>query len=144
MRDEFYSKETEGDFVTFLYEGEKTCGLRVKKVWNLSAGKRQSEVGARTGVLADYYYGKYSQVSYRILKSAELTSCSKEQLGLMRNEVFARYGYAFSQNERMRAYFKKQEWYQVEKVPLTLILTPIEKKNLLTIQAAEALTALSK
>lgn len=138
----FYSKETEGDFVTFFYEGEKNYGLRVKKLWSVSATKQQVEAGTRTGPLTNYFGGSYPQASYKILKPAELARYSKEQLALMRNEVFARYGYAFSKNEKMRLYFKKQEWYQVEKVSLDLALTPIEKKNIVTLQAAEAQAAL--
>ncbi|WP_151089242.1 YARHG domain-containing protein [Hymenobacter baengnokdamensis] len=140
----FYSKETEGDFVTFLNEGKKVYGLRVRKPWSVSLEKGQLEVGARIEPLTDYYAGKYPQASYQVLKPAELTQYSKAQLALMRNEVFARYGYAFSKNEKLRLYFRKQEWYQAEKVSLDLILTPIEKKNLLTIQAAEAQAALPK
>lgn len=62
----------------------------------------------------------------------------------MRNEVFASYGYTFSKNEKLRLYFTKKEWHQAEKVFLDLVLTPIEKKNLLTIQAAEAQAALAE
>ena len=140
----FYSKETEGDFVTFISEGKKTYGLRVGKPWSSSVGKGQREVGERTGPLANYYYGDYPQASYKVLKPAALAGYTKEQLTLVRNEVFARYGYPFSKNDKLRRYFTKKEWYQVEKVSLDLTLTPIEKKNLLTIQAAEAQAALPK
>ncbi len=142
--DKFYSKETEGDFVTFISEGKKTYGLRVGKPWSGSVDKGQYEVGARTGPLTDYYYGDYPQASYKVLKPGELVGYTKEQLAIMRNEVFARYGYAFSKNEKLRLYFTKKEWYQAEKVSLDLVLTPIERKNLLTIQAAEAHAALPK
>ncbi|QKG53190.1 YARHG domain-containing protein [Hymenobacter sp. BRD67] len=140
----FYSKETEGEFVTFLDEGKKAYGLRVKKSWSGSAVKRQAELGERYGQITDYYSGKYPQTSYQVLKPTELSQYSKEELALMRNEVFARYGYAFSKNEKLRLYFKKQEWYQVEKVSLDLVLTPIEKKNMVTLQVAEAQAALPK
>lgn len=140
----FYSEETEGEFVTFLAEGKKVYGLKIKKPWSLSLDKGQQEIGARTGSLADYYPGKYPQASYRVLKTAELTPYSGEQLALMRNEIFARYGYAFLKNEKLRLYFKKQEWYHAEQVKLDLVLTPVEKRNLVTIQAAEAHTALPK
>jgi hypothetical protein len=79
-----------------------------------------------------------------VLKPADLIGYTKDQLTLMRNEVFARYGYTFSKNEKLRLYFTKKEWYQAEKVSLDLVLTPIEKKNLLTIQVAEAQAALAK
>jgi len=139
----FYSKEKEGDFVTFSREGKKTYGLRIGKPGSSLADKEQLEVGARTGSLASYYDGDYSQASYKMLKPAGLSKYNKQHLLLMRNEVYARYGYAFSKNEKLRLYFTKKEWYQAEKVALDLVLTPIEK-NLLTIQAAEAQAALPK
>jgi hypothetical protein len=134
----FYSKETEGDFVTFSSEGKKTYGLRVGKPLSGSVNKEQLEVGARTGSFANYYDASYPQASYKVLKPVELAKYNKEQLLLMRNEVYARHGYALSKNEKLRPYFTKKEWYQAEKITLDLVLTPIEKKNLLTIQAAEA------
>jgi len=137
----FYSKESEGDFVTFISEGKKTYGLRIGKARSTSA-KELLVAGARSGPLADYYDGTYPQASYKVLKPTELTRYNKEQLALMRNEVFARYGYAFSKNEKLRLYFTQKEWYQAEKVSLNLVLTPIEKKNLLLIQAAETQAAL--
>jgi hypothetical protein len=136
-----YSKESEGDFVTFTSEGKKTYGLRIGKPGSTSS-KELLVVGAHSGPLADYYDGTYPQASYKVLKPAELARYDKEQLALMRNEVFARYGYAFLKNEQMRLYFTNKEWYQAEKVSLDLVLTPIEKKNLLLIQAAEAQAAL--
>jgi hypothetical protein len=57
--------------------------------------KRQLEVGARTGSLASYYNGSYPQASYKVLKPAKLANYNKEQLLLMRNKVYARYGYTF-------------------------------------------------
>lgn len=79
-----------------------------------------------------------------ILKPVELAQYSKEQLALVRNEVFSQYKYFFSRNEKMRLYFTKKEWYQAKKVSLDFVLTPIEKRNLLTIQAAEAQLGLPK
>ena len=43
------------------------------------------------------------------LQLADLIKYNKEQLKVMRNEVFARYVYAFLRNERMRRYFTKKE-----------------------------------
>ena len=140
----FYSKEIEGDFVTFISEGKKTHVLRIGKSRSTSVNKGQLEVGARTGPLASYYDGSYPQASYRVLKATEFVRYNKEQLALMRNEIYARYGHTFSKDEKLLLYFTKKEWYQAEKVSPGLVLTPIEKKNLLTIQAAEVQVALPK
>jgi hypothetical protein len=124
VSDKFCSKETEGDFVTFISEGKKNYGLRVGKPWSGSAEIGQLEIGARNRSLADYYKGSYPQASYKVLKPADLIGYTKDQLTLMRNEVFARYGHTFSKNEKLRLYFTKKEWYQAEKVSLNLVLTP--------------------
>jgi hypothetical protein len=55
----FYSKETEGDFVTFISEGKKNYGLRIGKPWSGSVEKGQFEIGARNGSFADHYEGSY-------------------------------------------------------------------------------------
>lgn len=120
----FYSKETEGEFILFTSDEEKTYGLRVGKPWSGSVAKGRAEVGVRIGPLSDYYGGTFPQASSQVLKPADLVRYDKEQLALMRNEIFARYGYAFSRNEKMRRYFTKKEWYQVEKVSPNLVLTP--------------------
>lgn len=46
----------------------------------------------------------------RYLTDKELSSLSKEQLELARNEIFARHGYVFTMN-KFKDYFLKQSWY---------------------------------
>ena len=87
----------------------------------------------RKGSFAGYYEGSYPHASYKILKPADFIGYTKDQLTQMRNEVFVRYGYTLSKNEKLQLHSTKKEWYQAEKVSLDLVLTPIEKKNLLTI-----------
>jgi hypothetical protein len=79
--------------VTFISEGKKNYGLRVGKPWSGSVEKGKFEIGARNGSFADYYEGSYPQASYKLLKPADLIGYTKDQLTLMRNEVFARYRY---------------------------------------------------
>jgi hypothetical protein len=83
--------------------------LRVGKPWSGSVEKGQLEIGACNGSFADYYKGSYPQASYKVLKPADLIGYTKDQLTLIRNKVFARYGYTFSKNERLGLYFTKKE-----------------------------------
>jgi hypothetical protein len=52
-----------------------------------------------------------STITFEHLSDQELESKSKEELRLIRNEVFARKGYVFK-NEDLNAYFKTKSWYQ--------------------------------
>lgn len=79
--------------------------------------------------------GKYTIASKRKLTEDDLMRAIPEAdeieeylfgLRVMRNEIYARYGYIFKDKE-MQEYFKKQSWYR----PLTndVKLTKIEKEN---------------
>lgn len=45
----FYSKEAEGDFVTFPSKGKKIYGLKICKPWSASLNEGQLEVGVPHG-----------------------------------------------------------------------------------------------
>jgi hypothetical protein len=49
-------------------------------------------------------------------------------LKLMRNEIFARYGYIF-RNAELKSHFTEQSWYKPVSADVTTQLTEIEKKN---------------
>lgn len=48
--------------------------------------------------------------NYRYLTKSELNEYNKEALALIRNEIFARYGYVF-QTEPFKSYFNSKDWY---------------------------------
>lgn len=54
--------------------------------------------------------GKYPFVSTEIMINNILGNFDNKELRIMRNEIFARYGYKFKTAE-MKAYFESQEWY---------------------------------
>lgn len=134
----FYSAEISGDFVSLIYEGKKTYGLKVASAWSGSAAKGQAEVGVLSGGIRDYYAGKFPQATYSLLDASALAGYSKSQLVLMRNEIFARYGYIFSSGSEMQAHFSKQDWYTADRKDVSPLLTAIEKKNLALLKALEA------
>lgn len=80
--------------------------------------------------------GKYPEGSTKILTSSDLQEMSKYELKIMRNEIFARYGYIFKTDD-MRDYFMQQNWYQPKYNDVTDLLTSIEKANINLIKSFE-------
>ncbi len=86
-------------------------------------------------------FGKYPEASTRYLKSNYISHLSKWELKIMRNEIFARYGYVFKTDE-MSNYFNNIGWYRdIQKLDYnndaSNLLTDIEKKNIKLIQQYE-------
>jgi hypothetical protein len=79
---------------------------------------------------------KYPEASSRYLTSQDLAGKSVWDLKVMRNEIFARYGYRFK-SEDMREYFNQQEWYKPEYNDVTSRLTEIEIANIKMIKQYE-------
>ncbi|WBM74206.1 YARHG domain-containing protein [Saprospira grandis] len=82
---------------------------------------------------------KEMAISTRPLQPSELKDKSLEELSLMRNEVFAAYGYKFK-DERLKAHFKAQG-YQALASDVTAFLSPLEKDNIALIKKVEAIKA---
>ena len=59
----------------------------------------------------EIYNGKYPEASLTILDSAFVSSLSKHELKIMRNEIFARYNYKFKEGGGLEKYFEQQKWY---------------------------------
>ena len=62
---------------------------------------------------------------------------SRIELKLMRNEIFARYGYRFEPNGIMDQYFSDKAWYQPQYEDVTPFLTDIEIQNVNQIKDTE-------
>ncbi|WP_452232589.1 YARHG domain-containing protein [Lacinutrix sp. MEBiC02595] len=81
--------------------------------------------------------GLYPQASKRLLTIDDVSSLSKDDLSIMRNEVFARYGHKFNEGGKIEKYFTKQDWYNSQNIDATSLLTEIEKKNIEFIRSQE-------
>ena len=86
--------------------------------------------------------GKYQVASQRELTAADLQVKSSAELKIMRNEIFARYGYIFKTKD-MKEYFGSQPWYRPSAADVTRKLTALEKKNVELIKKAEQSAAKS-
>ena len=80
--------------------------------------------------------GKYQVASQRELTAADLQGKSSAELKIMRNEIFARYGYVFKTKD-MKEYFGSQPWYRPSVADVTSKLTALEKKNVELIKRFE-------
>ena len=74
-------------------------------------------------------YRRFPIVSERILDKDELKEYSKEELDIMRNEIFADCGYIFK-TEKWNNYFKLHDWYKPNTEFSESLLTEIEKLNI--------------
>lgn len=80
--------------------------------------------------------GKYPFVSTEIMINGILGYFDKKELRIMRNEIFARYGYKFKTAE-MKAYFESQNWYSGLYDDVNDKLTDLEKLNVQLIKRHE-------
>ena len=76
------------------------------------------------------------ETSERILTRSELEVYSGWELRIMRNEIYAKYGYIFK-SEDLRNYFNKKSWYEPRFNDVSDQLTPIEKENVTIIKSME-------
>lgn len=83
--------------------------------------------------------GIYPQASARVLTPRDLEGLDKAELKIMRNEIFARYGYQFKTKD-MQEYFSRQTWYRPRLADVTSMLSSVERKNVELIKQYEAKT----
>ncbi len=91
----FFSSKTNGEFVLYIDKGDTTRCLKVYQPWSGVTAKGQYEVGFVAGKAELFVDGQFPQASLRQLNAAELAKMPKADLQLMRNEIYARYGYIF-------------------------------------------------
>lgn len=80
--------------------------------------------------------GIFSQASQRLLTYTDINGLSKQDLKIMRNEIYARHGYIFKTSE-MKSYFSRQSWYKGQHDDVSTLLSDIENKNIALIKSYE-------
>ena len=80
--------------------------------------------------------GKYPEASLRELSKKYVSSFSKKELRIMRNEIFARHGRIFK-SEDLCSYFNSQDWYHPTSSKVIHLLSDIEKVNVSLIKQYE-------
>jgi len=136
---QFKSDKYYGQFVTYTDSISNNKGLRIDNPWNTWLPKGDYEVGIRRDKSPyNDYSGKYPQGSSRMLIESDIDSFSKADLQIMRNEIFARYGFVFKKDGKMEQYFSKQNWYQPQHDDVTSFLTQVELDNIELIKKVES------
>ena len=103
---------------------------------NLKFSEKDDFDAEITNNISNITPGKYPEGSTRILTDNEVSNQSKDDLKLMRNEIYARHGYIFNTSEMVN-YFSKQSWYSPTSSDVNSSLTEIEKKNIQLIKSYE-------
>ena len=79
----------------------------------------------------------FQQSSTEYLSQSQVSSLSDYQLGIARNEIYARHGYIFKL-DRFKSYFESQSWYVPRYSDVSSIsLNEIETYNVALIKAEE-------
>ncbi len=105
----------------------------INKNWCLSTTFNKNKSGCQGQAVkdtnSDTVLGLYPEASNRLLTHDDLVFLSKWQLKIMKNEIFARYGYIFK-SAAMKKYFQAKPWYRPQFHNVYHLLTPIERKNI--------------
>jgi len=81
-------------------------------------------------------YRNDNDKSQRLLTENDLIGLSKEELRIMRNEIYARHGYIFKSQD-LRDYFSSKSWYSPQYNDISSKLSTVEKKNVEFIRGHE-------
>jgi serine/threonine-protein kinase len=84
--------------------------------------------GLQSSIEISNVHGIFPEASTRLLTTRDLVNRSPWELRVMRNEIFARYGYIFKTPE-MRSYFARQSWYSPRYDDVSMLLSDIEVRN---------------
>lgn len=95
--------------------------------FELSTNETQSDSSSSYGYAA----------GERVLSESELEAFSKEELRILRNEVYARHGHIFK-SEDLTSYFSRFDWYHPDTNDAFDRLSEMEKNNILTIKSVES------
>lgn len=134
----FSSDQYSGQFVSYFDNDSLYKGLKINNPWTEWLDDDVYEVGIRMdGVILDRFPGKYPEASVYQLDKEKLRKLTKQELKIMRNEIFARYGYKFKPKGKMDKYFQEQNWYHWQHDNVNDFLTDLEKENIKLIQQIE-------
>lgn len=137
IRDKFCSGKSNGRFAIYDPKNGYSVGLIMEKPFSSWIHPPETEFGQRFPDKEIFLNGKYPECSIQLLKDEYLEQLDLEKLQIMRNEIFARYGYIFIPNGKMDIYFRQFNWYQPIYKNVDNFLTEIEKHNIGLIKKME-------
>lgn len=101
------------DSVKFIHEDGKTKPYKLISKTEAAVKMKDYEEKIENGFTIDNKNTEYIiyDSDIRLLTESELSDYSKEELAYIRNEIFARHGYVFT-NEDYKEYFSEKSWYR--------------------------------
>lgn len=132
--DKFFSNETNGEFIIYRKGNRSIKCLKIDTPPVQTGEYGQYEIGPQ---IKNVCNGKYPNTKLEIINDEYLKLLPLIELKIMRNEIFARYGYIFKKGGEMALYFQKQEWYSGDNKNIEPFLTDIEKLNIKAIKMIE-------
>ncbi len=87
-------------------------------------------------MLKTEFLGRFPQSSQRPLSTSDFKGMMPSDLKIMRNEIYARYGYIFKTKD-MEIYFSKQVGYKAKMENVDAFLSELEQKNIAMIKKYE-------
>lgn len=132
----FSCDEFKGKFLTYQGFDQEKNVLKINEAFTFFDDQAY-ELGSRIGNTNYKLKGRFTEASTEPLDPKELHKMSSADLKLMRNEIFARYGYKFKPGGEMDGYFSRQSWYKPEFTDVNEYLTTLELHNIELIRAGE-------
>ena len=124
----------DGQFKFDLYDSDPNT---LRGSWTSNEGNSKTYVLVRKEFVYQANVGMYPEASTRILDNYDLEMLTSRELGIMRNEIFARHGYSFKKKE-YRDIFEKFDWYAPISTNVESDLTQIERTNVTKIKEFES------
>ncbi|MFH1152489.1 MAG: YARHG domain-containing protein [Pseudomonadota bacterium] len=126
-----YSRESvyNANLISTRYPMVKANGLLIRK----------SPMGIRNefGIKTEDGLENCPRSSVVLLVEDDIRGKTREELQIMRNEIFALYGFMFTPGGQMDAYFRTKNWYTPRYKEVFPWLTEIEKANIAFIKSHE-------
>jgi hypothetical protein len=120
------TNKTDGTFDLVISKNDHTLTGKWTPFNHAKGGRHYNLV--RKNFKYDPSLGQYPEASTRLLNSADVNNLIKDELRVMRNEVYARHGYCFKLAE-VRQMFEGYDWYMPVSTDVRMKLTAIEQKN---------------
>jgi hypothetical protein len=127
-------QKDDGQFKFELYDSDPNT---LRGSWTSNKGNSKNYVLVRKEFVYQSNVGMYPEGSNRILENSDLEMLSLKELGVMRNEIFARHGYSFKKAE-YRDVFEKYDWYVPVSTNVEGELNQIERANVTKIKEYES------
>ena len=102
-----------------------------------SGGRSSSPQYHREELKSSGLPGRFPEASIRNLSHSDVAGLSKDDLAIMRNEIYARHGYIFKVNRKIAQYFIRQSWYVPKYNNVDSMLSSVEKSNAYFIRKIE-------